>query len=519
MAGKARPIRRGGRQAQLPAWRWPLSLAVVISAVVAICLFRLAQRHAVSWIWPVVLPLLMFGAATSTLLVVQRRVPGLTPLLVAIVLLLSAIGMLLRISLGKQGMSIWPEPLVGALGLLLLFAAAEFTLRFQPGWHAREILAVALLLVAVWEASERGRLAAVSAGTPAPTDWPLSLLTFMLLGLVAGALTRPQLWLKDWCVRRLAPRDIRMLWISLPVLAALALLAYTANLSTAVALFVGGLSMLASIPGVPAASASLDSPDAQPGDARQGHRPRRQHGAPRSGPSLRATRTGLVCLGGFFLGAYFIAMAGAALDIPDFRHMKVVAGPSTDPYAFWIHYSYLFGSSWQLRLSGMSRRVGAGQAILPVIARESGVAGLVGLLALFIGLLGTLFILSLRGRGSFGSAWMLGLAAFLGTQVLISTLRLLRVPSLYSTGPPLLAGGAAWYVATLMAIGVALGCVARQENNGKPPAQQRPELPDSLARTQNPPLISGTTMLNTGMAADALGNSRSDTTTEPGLPG
>jgi hypothetical protein len=167
----------------------------------------------------------------------------------------------------------------------------------------------------------------------------------------------------------------------------------------------------------------------------------------------------------------------------------------------------------------MSRRVGAGQAILPVIARESGVAGLVGLLALFIGLLGTLFILSLRGRGSFGSAWMLGLAAFLGTQVLISTLRLLRVPSLYSTGPPLLAGGAAWYVATLMAIGVALGCVARQENNGKPPAQQRPELPDSLARTQNPPLISGTTMLNTGMAADALGNSRSDTTTEPGLPG
>jgi hypothetical protein len=440
--------------------------------VVAICLYRLAQRHAASSLWSFVIPLLVFGAAVPTLRAAQLRMvqrpeprgpttrPGLVQVLVAVVLLLSTIGMLLRISLGAHGMSTWSEPLVAAAALLLLFATAEVARRSKPGGFLPWALVAAGLLLAACQAVIRGRLATVVPGIPSLLDWPTSLLAFTLLGLVALALTRRPPGPERWLARRLKNRELQLPWAAVPVLAALSLLAYTASLSAAVALFAGGMGVLARTGGATGSGEGITDRE------------------PRSGRLARPVRTGLACVAGFGAGACVIALAGVAFGIRGFSHVKMLAGPATDPYALFFHYPYLFGPGWQMRTQGIDRRLGAGQVILSAIGREVGVAGLLGLLALFIVLLGALLWLGWQQqRKSFGSAWMFGLASFLGAQFLIAVLRLLRWPSLYATGPPLLAGGIAWYIATLIAVGVAIGCAARPTGPSEPLAQRQAEMP------------------------------------------
>jgi len=440
--------------------------------VVAICLYRLAQRHAASSLWPFVIPLLAFGAAVPTLRVVQLRAvqqpgsrgpvtrPWLVQVLVAVILLLSAIGMLLRISLGMHGMTTWSEPLVAAVALLLLFAAAEATRRSKPGGHFPWVLVAAGLLLAACEAVIRGRLATVVPGGPSLLDWPTSLLAFMLLGLVAFVLTRRPHRLEGRLARQLKNREFRLPWTAVPALVALALFAYTGSLSAAVPLFAAGMAVLARTGG-----------GAGPGEGTDDH-------GRRSGRLARSVWTGLACVAGFGAGACGIALAGTAFGIRGFSHVKMLASPTTDPYTLFFHYPYLFGPGWQMHAQGIDRRLGAGQVILSAIGREAGVAGLLGLLVLFLVLLGTLLWLgSQQQRTSFGSAWMFGLATFLGAQLLIAILRLLRWPSLYSTGPPLLAGGIAWYIVTLIAVGVAIGCAARPAGPSVPPARPRAKVP------------------------------------------
>jgi len=448
MAHGTRSIRQHQRQPRSLLNWLPLTLAIFTGAVVAICLVRLAQQHTVSFLWPVVLPLLALSAAASILLVVGRRAGELRDrkaarwpalFLTTVVLLLSAIGMLARISLREHGITIWSEPLVGAVGLLALLGAAELARRYSPQWHLREVLVLAVVVLVVCEAAARYRVNGVRPGATSLLDWPTSLLAFLLLGLLGMALTRPSRPLEIWPARRRGGA-YRTPWAVLPVIASLALLAYTASLSAAAALFAGGIAALASV----------------------GWRPHdRFPDNLEVGPVFRV-RTGVACVAGFTAGAALVVLVGSALGIRGFQHVKMLASSATDPDMLFFHYPYLFGPGWPLHTQGIDRSLGAGQVILSTLGRETGLAGMTGLSILFIVLIGTLILLARRQqRASFGSAWTFGLAAFLGVQVLIAGLRLGRLPSLYSEGPPLLAGGAAWYVATLIAVGVALGCAAR----------------------------------------------------------
>src|SRR5215467_6834071 len=281
VTGSTPPARLNHRKARPPSWWWPASLAVTIMIVVAICLYRLAQRHAASSLWPFVIPLLAFGAAVPTLRVVQLRAvqqpgsrgpvtrPWLVQVLVAVILLLSAIGMLLRISLGMHGMTTWSEPLVAAVALLLLFAAAEATRRSKPGRHFPWVLVAAGLLLAACEAVIRGRL-------------------------VAFVLTRRPHRLEGRLARQLKNREFRLPWTAVPALVALALFAYTGSLSAAVPLFAAGMAVLARTGG-----------GAGPGEGTDDH-------GRRSGRLARSVWTGLACVAGFGAGACGIALAGTA---------------------------------------------------------------------------------------------------------------------------------------------------------------------------------------------------------------
>jgi hypothetical protein len=414
--------------------------ALMVTAVVVVCLIRLEQRGAISWALPVVLPLLILGAVAMSLFAILLRTyggrisPGIAVILVAGVLLLSVIGMLVRLSLGARDASAWSQPLIGALGILALFVSIEVVLRYRPGSLAfAATIATAVAIVAV-QVADRPRHAAVPPGAPA--DWSTPPLVLVLLGLLAFALTTGLPQARGWSARLLAQVrewvDMGLLRLALPALIALALFAFTRNLGAAIALLCGGAGVLVGTRRDRASMARL--------------------------PAVFGLLAGLLAV--FVAGAWVLTIVGTSLfRDAGFGVATVLAKGRPYPIALLNHHPKLVGAGFGYRRVGPA---GAGQAILSVIGRETGFLGLIGIGLLFIGLLGCLLWLACRQEPrSFGSAWTFGVAGMLFGQVLMAALTLLRVLPPFAPGAPLLAGGAAWYLATLIAVGIAVGCSCR----------------------------------------------------------
>jgi hypothetical protein len=467
------PIRAAaGRRAQpgrlAEIWghaRFVFAIGAAVTFIALACLVRIAQRGAISWVSPVVLPLLILCVACASLLAVQafadggRAQPRIVVLLVAAVLLLSTIGMLVRLSLGVSGAGEWSQPLIGALGILTLVTSIELAQRFQPGMPGfTALLVIAMVLVTVQFADRPGH---ASVSTGAPASWSTPPLIFFLLGLLAVALTArlPQLpersaRLLAWVRDRLGADLLRHLLPVLPVLIALALFAFTRNLGAAIGLLAGAVGVVAG-----AEQRVVTRPNVSPAGS-PGHRLPRGPVSAIAIHFLAFAGRIIALLAIFLAGAWVLTIVGTSLfHDAGFRFGTVLAAGQPDPIALLNHHPLLIGPGFSYRRLGPA---GAGQAILPVLGRETGFLGLLGTGLIFAGLLACLLRLAFRQEPrSFGSAWTFGLAGLVFGQVLVATLTLLRILPPFAPGAPLLAGGAPWYVATLIAIGIAVGCASR----------------------------------------------------------
>jgi hypothetical protein len=435
------------------------SLTAVIALTILICLIRLSQLKVEPW--PV--SFVTFADTSLVALLVLLAVQQLAAkasmwsngalILTSAILLLSVIGLLLRISLAINGSASWSEPLIGLLGLAAFFLGIEVASSPpEIDYPLAMLIWPAVLTLGLFEIVERHQLAGVPSGGPSAADWPTTLLTLLALGFLAIALTSEDLWLWRWYERRRgqALRELTILRTALPTVLALALLAFTANLSAGIALLAGGLGMLVFVG--PGGFAEPASPSADPGA-----RARPDQGVVGLQRAIRLVMAGLFCIGGFAAGALLIAIVGGAIGTPGMSTMTGMTQRTSYPYVFLYDHPRTVGPGFNYRHAAPAT-LAAGQDILTTLGRETGVLGILGVGLIFLVLLVSLLsLLRYQVRRSAQFAWICGLAVFIACQVLVSGLRAGRVPSPYSPGPPLLAGGSAWYIATLLALGIAIG--------------------------------------------------------------
>jgi len=428
------------------------ALAGLVALITLVCVVRLYQRSAVPLTALILVPLLFlatFAALHAMALRAaswscDRRSRVLPILLLSVIALLTMIGFLTRLSLGR-GASSWSQPLVAVVGLLSLFGAIELAHMYRPSRDIRFLAGAAAAAVVLAQLSASPGRTDVRHPATVPPGWPTPLLLICVLGLLAAALASPVSWL-------VAPRPEGMPPIfagrrvlvrnTLPAVLAVGLYALTGAPSVAVAFFAGGLGVLIT-------ANRLTGP---PGD-RQAARPAHSRAGNRAvtGPAM----TGLVILAA---GACLITAVRAAFGDGHFTPAVLAGAGKPYPAPFVRGVPAVFGPGFGYRRIGPSS---PGDAVLIVIARETGVAGLLGVGLLFLGLVGGLFWLTRPDRTRpVGSSWARGLAWLICVQVVLQTLTVLLAmahgPSV-GTGPPLLAGGAYWYVATLTAIGVIIG--------------------------------------------------------------
>jgi cell division protein FtsW (lipid II flippase) len=357
---------------------------------------------------------------------------------------LSLIGMLVRFSLGvgyRPGIprvSALIESLVGALGLLLLLGAIDLCQRLegsaaraigQPSalgrmvrartsgnWRlviAAWIASGVLILVILLAARPRGGTAISATGTTTP------LLVIGLVGLLAAALGSAGSRLER------AESGIRLVLV---VGTALGVLALTRDLAGAIATLGGGL-------GVFICTARA-----------RGQR-----------VIIKAAVTGLA---GFAVVAELIALIGGdALHYPDFHPIWFHQNGQYAPPSVSPRLPMLFGPGMAYRDIGPA---GHGAAVLVVLGRETGIAGLLGVGVVIALLLTGLAVLAGRVRDRVLAPLAWGMVAVIAAQFLLAILMLVRWVALFGPGPPLLTGGIFSYAATMIAIGVVIGCATNR---------------------------------------------------------
>lgn len=429
-------------------------LAGLVVLIALVCVLRLHQRGAVPLTALILVPLLFFATfsalramalcAASCGREVRTRV--LPVLLLGVTVLLTMIGFLTRLSLGTRGVGAWSQPLVAVLGLLGLFGAIGLALMYRPSRDTRFLAGAAAAAVVLAQLSASPDRAAARRPAAVPAGWPTPLLVVCLLGLLAAVLTSPISWLvvRDSSVLPPVFWDRRVLLRNtLPTVTALGLYALTGDPSVAIVFFAGGLGVLVTANRLTGHRGG-DGLATRPGHSRTG-------GRAVPGPAV----TGSVILG---IGACLITAVRAAFGDGRFTPAALVGAGKPDPAPFVRGLPAVFGPGFGYRKIGPS---GPGDAVLMVIIRETGAAGLLGVGLLFLGLVGGLFWLTRPDRGRpVGSSWARGLAWLICAQVLLQALTVLLAifhgPSI-GTAPPLLAGGAYWYVAILVAIGLVIG--------------------------------------------------------------
>lgn len=447
-----------------PALVWLVMFAVTIAIVTVVCLVRLIQRGAVPGT-SLLLILPVFIASLSVLcgtLAAANAATVKTPLLVypviviALTILLSWIGFVTRLSLHGRGAGAWSQPLIAALGVIALFAAIELTVSYRPDGYVPRAIGLSGVLLLVAECFARPGRHAALPGATSPAEWPKPLLVVGLLGVLAAALASPRSWLVSaepqrwprwvprglpgWLSERAPDRGVRR--AALPVIAALALFAFTRDFGAATVLLVGGLAVLLRADAV-----------AFP--------PRSGRTTPRLVPiGLYRWVPALVAAAAFAVGAWLVTLVGTQLGLPRFTMRTALGTQVSQPWALLYGHPMTIGPGFRYRDLGMGTSAG-GQEILAVIGRETGVAGLTAVGVLFIALLAVLFWLAGRTTQPIGSALACGLTMLVCSQVLLATLALFHVAPPLGPGPPLLAGGASWYAATLISIGIVIGLAWR----------------------------------------------------------
>ena len=429
------------------------ALAGLVALIALVCLVRLNQRRAVPLTALALVPLLFlatFAALHAMALRAasrgcDRRSRVLPVLLLSVVLLLTMIGFLTRLSLGARDAGAWPQPLVAVLGLLGLFGAIELAHVYRPSRDVRFVAgATAVAVILAQLSASPGRTGARRMAT-VPPGWPTPLLVICMLGLLAAALASPVSWLVVPRLEDVPPVFAgrrALLRNTLPAVTAVGLCALTGAPSMAIAFFAGGAGVLT----------AANRLTGHPGD-RQAARAAHSRAGSRTvaGPAM----TGSVILA---VGACLITAVRAAFGDGHFTAAALAGAGKPYSAPFLPGLPTVFGPGFSYRNVGPAS---PGNAVLIVIARETGAGGLLGVGLLFLGLIGGLFWLTRPDRTRpVGSSWARGLAWLICAQVMLPALTVLLAmvhgPSV-GTGPPLLAGGAYWYVAILTAIGVIIG--------------------------------------------------------------
>jgi hypothetical protein len=173
----------------------------------------------------------------------------------------------------------------------------------------------------------------------------------------------------------------------------------------------------------------------------------------------------------FAIGVWLVTLVGTQLSVPRFTLTAILGTSEPQPWALLYGRAMTFGPGFRYRHVSTSA---GGEEILTVIGRETGVAGLAAVGLLFVALLAGLFWLAGRTTQPIGSALAWGLAMLIGTQVLLATLALLHWAPPLGPGPPLLAGGASWYVANLISIGIVIGLAWRANDQATISASRQP---------------------------------------------
>lgn len=426
-----------------PAWQAVLAgagCALAVLVVSAVGLARLGQVGVItrSWLWLV--PFLVVTAVGVLLAVATRdprprNAPRSRPVLATgAALLLTVIGFLVRLSRTAHGVAVWSQPLIAALGVIVFFTAIELTVRYsgKPSRHRRAgrsvgaaalaLIAAALVLAVIQVGTGPGREAVVPGGGEF-TEPAGPFLAIFILACVALAPARlgrlldpaaPRRW--SWCT----PAAVNTIWPLLPAGAALVFFAFTRDFALAVPLLVGAI----------AACAWERTP-------------------------LRVIGVSVAV---FILGTWLVTGMGTVLGYPDFTFSAVLHANAPTPGSFITGQDMLFGPGYAWRATGfLTDGAGFGPDVLIVIARETGWAGVIGVWLVFAVLLVALFrLVPPRGRPT-ASALGRGLSCLIAAQTLFAVL--LMLPPVFPAGiaPPLLAGGAADFVATFMAIGILIG--------------------------------------------------------------
>jgi hypothetical protein len=459
-------LRRNRSYARLTAG----TLTVVI-AIVAACSFgSFAHTHVIP-VWAVTFDVAFLAGATYAILdavgeyahafVASWRVEAEAMTTVAAGVLLAALGLTTRLTLGLSRTRAALEVLGGLVALLLMFAAIAFACSPVRHRAARTVTAVLAPTLVLAFLTRPAQTADVQPWAP-PADEPLALsavaVPLLLATVFIGRRRSPastgkprgQLLSTLWTHLATPFRTIfadRILQSALPVFFALAAFGFSRDIAVAVPVLAAGV----------ATWCSASRADGQVAlTATRAGRPLRRHEV-----------VGASCLV-FLAGCAAITAIGGALGSPisSFDDVSGVRGPE----ATMLTRGGLLGGARDLASSVVGPG-GFDARVLNAVDAETGLTGLAGLLLLWAALLWCLHRAVRRTADPADRARAAGLTWFLAAQLLTPLLDLLPL-DLPSAGPPLLTAAVFWLMADAIAVGAVLGLSWRNPVYREPPVQK-----------------------------------------------
>lgn len=439
-----------------------ISAAIVITFVVGACLERLVANHAMTWLSlpiPTMLTLTgsiailtAFGGSAHGFEYGSHKHPMVrvqAVVLIAVVVLLSLIGFLARVSLAANAPSAHVaernQLLIGAVSVAAVFATIQVIVcyRVAPG-RSRMVTAVAttgVVALLAW-LSWPGKIVVLPA-SPGSGGSPRALLAITAIAVLVLALAEPRpprparrhgarpdaigAWLAPLAGWVRAPGNGRFARRAIvPGAVALIFFGYTRDLSMAIAVLSAGIAVLIVTDGAASGQAWLESL--------------------------------LVAAATFAIGVWPVTELGGALGDRDFSLRSALGYGPPRPAPFLRGKNIAIGPGWPYRMAGRSA---GGPDVLAVIGRETGALGLAGVALLFILLFAMLILLAVRIRQRAAGALARGLIAFLAAQFALAAETLVPGGVPLGEGPPLLAGGWAGYAAAVLSIAIVIGLAWR----------------------------------------------------------